>query len=61
MCHRMKIFLGINPARCGVEKVEGRQVVLAGEEFYCIANSDRLRPFFLSIVSSAAVSSIIAV
>ena len=49
----MKIFLGINPARCGVEKVEGRQVVLAGEEFYCIANSDRLRPFFLSIVSSA--------
>jgi len=27
--------------------------MLAGEEFYRITNSDRLRPFFLSIVSSA--------
>lgn len=31
----------------------GRRVVLDGEDFYCISNSDRLRPFFLSIVSSA--------
>src|SRR5580693_8052310 len=48
-----KLFLGLNPVRLGPEKIEGRQVVLEGEEFYCIANCDRLRPFFLSIVSSA--------
>jgi len=48
-----KLFLGKNPVRLGVEKVEGRQVVLDGEDFYRIANCDRLRPFFLSIVSSA--------
>ena len=48
-----ELFLGKNPVRFGTGKVEGRQVVLDGEEFYCIENSDRLRPFFLSIVSSA--------
>jgi hypothetical protein len=47
------IFLGETPVRSGAEKVEGRDVVLDGEEFYCITNCDRLRPFFLSIVSSA--------
>ena len=47
------LFLGKNPVRSGMEKVEGRQVVHDGEDFYCIANSDRLRPFFLTIVSSA--------
>ena len=48
-----KLFLGLNPVRFGPGKIEGRQVVLEGEEFYCIANHDRLRPFFLSIVSGA--------
>lgn len=48
-----KLFVGKTPVRPGVEKVEGRQVVLDGEDFYRIANCDRLRPFFLSIVSSA--------
>ena len=48
-----KLFLGKNPVRLSTGKVEGGQVVLDGEDFYRIANSDRLRPFFLSIVSSA--------
>ncbi|MEO6183833.1 MAG: hypothetical protein ABIP71_12175, partial [Verrucomicrobiota bacterium] len=48
-----KLFHGSNPIRSGTEKTEGRQVVLAGEDFYRISNCDRLRPFFLSIVSSA--------
>ena len=47
------LFLGRNPVRSGAGKIEGRQVVLDGEEFYRISNCDRLRPFFLSIVSSA--------
>lgn len=45
-------MLGIKPIHFSAAKVEGQQVVLDGEEFYCITNSDRLRPFFLSIVSS---------
>ena len=47
------LFHGRNPIRLGPEKVQGRQVVLDGEEFYCIANSSRLRPFLLSVVSSS--------
>ncbi len=47
------LFLGRNPIWSGADKIEGRQVVLDGEEFYRIANYDRMRPFFLSIVSSA--------
>lgn len=47
------LFLGKNRIQSNAGKVEGRRVVLAGEEFYCIANCDRLRPFFLSIVSSS--------
>jgi hypothetical protein len=35
---------------CG--PVEGREVVIDGEEFYQIANYDRMRPFFLSLVSA---------
>src|SRR5689334_7416846 len=32
--------------------VQGSRVVLDGEDFYQIANYDRLRPFFMTIVSS---------
>jgi hypothetical protein len=48
-----KLYIGKNPARFGAGKVAGRQVILDGGEFYRIANYDRMRPFFLSIVSSA--------
>ncbi len=48
-----KLFLGNHPFRSGVGKISGGQVVVAGEDFYRITNSDALRPFFLSIVSSA--------
>jgi hypothetical protein len=48
-----KLLLGSNAAQVAIEKVAGRPVVLDGEDFYCIANSDRLRPFLLSIGSSA--------
>ena len=48
-----KLFLGKNPVRSGAETVAGGQVVLDGEDFYRLTDCDRLRPFFLSIVSSA--------
>ena len=47
------LFLGQNPVRSSAAKIDGAQVLLDGEAFYRIANSDRLRPFFLSLVSSA--------
>ena len=50
---RKTLFLGRTPLRAGPERTAGRQVALDGEEAYCIANSDRLRPFLLSIASSA--------
>ena len=48
-----RVLIGRNPAHFRAGDVEGRVVVLNGEEFYRIANCDGLRPFFLSIVSSA--------
>lgn len=48
-----KLFLGRNPVRHSANKVHGGPVDLDGEEFYRITNSDQLRPFFISIVSSA--------
>ena len=45
------LFYGKNQIRFGPEKVHGRPAILDGEEFYCIENFDRLRPFLLSIVS----------
>ena len=48
-----KMFLGNKRVPSNTGKVEGGQVLLDGEAYYRITHSDRLRPFFLSIVSSA--------
>jgi len=48
-----KMFLGNKRVPSNTGKVEGGHVLLDGEAFYRITHSDRLRPFFLSIVSSA--------
>jgi hypothetical protein len=48
-----ELSLGNNPVQSGAGKVEGQQVSLDGEDCYRIASSDKLRPFFLSIVSGA--------
>jgi hypothetical protein len=47
------LFLGRNRIPTRAEKIEGQPVVLDGEDFYRITNCNRLRPFFLTIVSSA--------
>lgn len=44
--------IGRNPFRSPAEPIRGKQVNIEGEDFYQIENYDRLRPFFMSIVSS---------
>jgi hypothetical protein len=47
------LFLGKNRIQSDEGTVSGKPVVLDCEDFYGITHSDRLRPFLLSIVSSA--------
>ena len=48
-----KLYHGKNPLRRNGAPIFGEQVTLEGEEFYRIANYDRMRPFFMSVVSDA--------
>jgi hypothetical protein len=50
---KTKLFLGQTPLRVPSPSVRGRQVTIAGEAFYQIENYDRLRPFFMTVVSDA--------
>jgi hypothetical protein len=47
------LFVGRNPQRLAEDPVAGRLVMLDGEEFYQIANYDRMRPFFMTLVSGS--------
>jgi hypothetical protein len=49
----MKMHLGKSPLRANRNSVEGHQVTLDGEAYYQIANYDRMRPFFMTVVSDA--------
>src|SRR5690348_9044978 len=48
-----KLHLGKNPLRSNPNPILGEQVALAGEDFYRMANYDRMRPFFMTVVSDA--------
>jgi hypothetical protein len=48
-----KLYLGKNPLRANRNPVQGRRVTLEGGDFYQIANYDRMRPFFMTVVSDA--------
>ena len=48
-----QLYLGKNPLQFNTAPIEGRQVDLEGESFYRIANYDRMRPFFMTLVSGA--------
>ena len=48
-----KLYHGKNPLRRNGAPIFGEQVTLESEEFYRIANYDRMRPFFMSVVSGA--------
>ncbi len=48
-----QLYLGKNPLRTNRSPVHGQRVTLDGEDFYQIANYDRMRPFFMTVVSDA--------
>jgi len=47
------LCLGRNPVRVSTQPVGGRWIEMDGEACYQIANYDRMRPFFLSVVSGS--------
>jgi hypothetical protein len=47
----LELYLGRHRARRASGAVEGRQVVIEGQDFYEIRHYDRMRPFLMSIVS----------
>src|SRR5262245_6997720 len=42
------LYLGRNPLRYDADPIHGQHITLEGEDFYQIANYDRMRPFFMS-------------
>jgi hypothetical protein len=48
-----QLYLGKSPRCVNREPVQGKQVTLEGEDFYQIANYDRMWPFFMTVVSDA--------
>src|SRR5690349_18726885 len=47
------LYLGSSKANFAFRTVEGEPVTFEGEDFYRIANYDRMRPFFMTVVSDA--------
>ena len=50
---KRNLYLGRNSYRSSPDRVQGEQVTLNGEAFYRIANYDRMRPFFMTLVSDS--------
>ena len=48
-----ELYLGKNALRTNRNPVQGQQVTLDGEPFHRISNYDRMRPFFMTVVSDA--------
>ena len=48
-----KIYVGDSESLFNDKKVEGKQLKIANENFYKISNVDKMRPFFMSIVSNS--------
>ena len=46
-----QLYLGRTPRHVNRDAVLGNRVALEGEDFYQIANYDRMRPFFMTVVS----------
>jgi hypothetical protein len=48
-----KLHLGNSPLRFNSTPITGEEVTIEGENFYRIANYDRMRPFLMTVVSDA--------
>ncbi len=53
MRNKKKIFLGKSEANFSEKKVEGELLQIEGETFYKIGHFDKMRPFFMTIVSNS--------
>jgi hypothetical protein len=51
MKHKLQLGQIVSPS--GLDSVRGRQVTWNGEDFYQIADYDRMRPFFMTLVSNS--------
>ena len=47
------IYIGNNPARFSNQEVSGDEIIIGDEVFYKISNYNKMRPFFMSIVSNS--------
>ena len=47
------MYIGQKKANFTIKKVKGKEIIVNGESFYKISNSDFMRPFFMSIVSNS--------
>ncbi len=50
---RNKIYLGNNQASFDEEAITGELINFEGEVYFKISNSDRMRPFFMSLISNS--------
>jgi hypothetical protein len=48
-----RLWAGKAPLEFGADPVNGSRVLIGGEPFHRIANYDRMRPFFMTLVSSS--------
>jgi hypothetical protein len=47
------IYIGDNPQNINISEVKSEIVKIRNEDFYCIRNFDRMKPFLMSIVSNS--------
>ena len=47
------MYIGQKKANFTIKKVKGKEIIVNGESFYKISNSDFMRPFFMRIVSNS--------
>ena len=52
MNNRKELYLGDNLVNSSDLEISGNEVVLNNENFYKISNVNKMRPFFMSIVSA---------
>ncbi|HZV34215.1 MAG TPA: hypothetical protein VFB72_06515, partial [Verrucomicrobiae bacterium] len=50
---KRELYLGRVALRPNKASVQGSKVTMVSKDFYCISNYDRMRPFLMSLVSSA--------
>ena len=52
MTNRKELYLGDSLINASESNIEGKEVVISNENFYKISNVNKMRPFFMSIVSA---------